>query len=851
MAAAIAFRCRVQGCRIEHKMAMMNTGVLPRARRGGDRGNPITWALRREQPGLPRPAPGHQHQAIRARGTAAMQGMSPAEWETFFREHSLAGLLAQAGKLRDAGHGDRVSYSRKVFIPLTQLCRDVCHYCTFAKSPRELAQPLSRRRGGLAIARAGQLHGCNEALFTLGDKPELRYARRARRARELGYATHAVDYLEAMCRAVLRETGAAAPPQSRRDVARTTSPRCAPSASRKASCSRAPSRAARASAAARIFGSPDKHPAVRLATIRRGGRARRAVHDRPAHRHRRNARRAHRVSACVAGPARAIRAHAGNHHPELSRQAGNAAWRSAPEPDARRAAVDDRGCAACLRASDEHPGAAESPSAGYSAAARCRHQRLGRRLAGHPRSRQSRSAMAAARRCSRDSNASCGQDAGRAPAGLSVLCATDAALAGRGAAHRRCCGRIDADGYARDRRLGARRGTATRFRRSYATPRASPERPATAPRHRSRSLDKALRRRDADEDEIVRAVPRARDDFDAVCAAADELRRERCGDLVRYVVNRNINYTNVCSYRCQLLRLLRRASGTRTCAARPTTSTARGVPASRAARHGSAARRKCACRAESIPTTPARPISTSAAAVKEAAPQMHVHAFSPLEILAGREDAGHLARGVPAAAQARRARNAARHRRRDPRRRGSRASLCPDKLKTRSGCESCAPRTDRASARPRRSCSATWRGPSTGRATCSRSAACRRETGGFTEFVPLPFVHMEAPMYHKGWRALGPTLREAVLMHAVARLVLHPLVPNIQVSWVKMGRAGARACLRRRRQRPGRDAHERKHLPRRRRFAWPGAAPARDGRADPAMRSNSSATYHDLRAHPG
>ena len=86
-------------------------------------------------------------------------------------------------------------------------------------------------------------------------------------------------------------------------------------------------------------------------------------------------------------------------------------------------------------------------------------------------------------------------------------------------------------------------------------------------------------------------------------------------------------------------------------------------------------------------------------------------------------------------------------------------------------------------------------GPSIGRGICCICATCRRATGGFTEFVPLPFVPMEAPIYLKGRARRGPTFREAVLMHAVARLALHPLIPNIQTSWVKMGPEGAAACL--------------------------------------------------------
>src|SRR5579875_2502171 len=86
-------------------------------------------------------------------------------------------LLAAAEALTLAGHGTTVTYSRKVFIPLTQLCRDVCHYCTFAKAPRALRAPYLTLEEVLDIARRGAAAGCREALFTLGDKPELRYAK--------------------------------------------------------------------------------------------------------------------------------------------------------------------------------------------------------------------------------------------------------------------------------------------------------------------------------------------------------------------------------------------------------------------------------------------------------------------------------------------------------------------------------------------------------------------------------------------------------------------------------------------------------------------------------------------------
>ena len=118
----------------------------------------------------------------------------------------LAELIDAAGRLRDEGHGRCISYSRKVFIPLTHLCRDVCHYCSFAERPSARRSAYLSPDQVLEIARAGAAAGCTEALFTLGDKPELRYRSAQAALEALGYET-TIDYLEAMCALVLRKTG--------------------------------------------------------------------------------------------------------------------------------------------------------------------------------------------------------------------------------------------------------------------------------------------------------------------------------------------------------------------------------------------------------------------------------------------------------------------------------------------------------------------------------------------------------------------------------------------------------------------------------------------------------------------
>src|SRR5271154_3041934 len=183
----------------------------------------------------------------------------------------LAELVDAAGRLRDEGHGRNLSYSRKVFIPLPHLCRDVCHYCTFAQRPRARQSAYLSPDEVLAIARAGAAAGCTEALFTLGDKPELRY-RAARDALDaLGYET-TIDYLQAMCGLVLRETGLLphANPgiMNRSEIAglRTVS------ASQGIMLESLSARLSEPGGA--HYGSPDKRPEARLETLRLAGELR-------------------------------------------------------------------------------------------------------------------------------------------------------------------------------------------------------------------------------------------------------------------------------------------------------------------------------------------------------------------------------------------------------------------------------------------------------------------------------------------------------------------------------------------------------------------------------------------------
>src|SRR3984957_11682317 len=191
---------------------------------------------------------------------------------SFRLDHApLAELIDAAGRLRDVGHGRNLSYSRKVFIPLTHLCRDVCHYCTFAERPRAGRPAYLSADEVLSVARAGAAAGCTEALFTLGDKPELRY-RAAREALDaLGYET-TIEYLRAMCALVLCETGLL--PHANPGIMSRSEIACLRTVSASQGIMLESLSARLCEPGGVHYGSPDKRPEARLETLRFAGELR-------------------------------------------------------------------------------------------------------------------------------------------------------------------------------------------------------------------------------------------------------------------------------------------------------------------------------------------------------------------------------------------------------------------------------------------------------------------------------------------------------------------------------------------------------------------------------------------------
>jgi FO synthase len=693
-------------------------------------------------------------------------------------------LMRAAAALTLAGFGRTVTYSRKVFIPLTQLCRDVCHYCTFAKAPRQLASPYLSPEAVLDIARAGQVAGCKEALFTLGDQPELRYstARRALDAR--GLAT-TLDYLQQMAALVLRETGLL-PHLNPGVMDRAELERLRPvSASMGIMLETASERLSQRGRP--HFGSPDKWPARRLDTLRLAGelaipftsglligigetrRERieallclRELHDEFGH-----------LQELIIQNFRAKPGTKMEKAPEpaLEEQLwtiavtrllfGNSLSVQAP-PNLRsgelksliRAGINDWGGVSQVTPDHVNPEAPWPQLVDLEQETAAADRQLVERLA-------------------------IGPGHARAPTRW-----VDAALVPR------ILHLTDSRGLARPDAWHA--GTATALPPSVAGWHPSRRRPMAASKEIAALLAAAQAGEELTEAAITTLFATDGSDLRAVLDAADRLRAAVVGDSVTYVVNRNINYTNICTYHCGFCAFSkgRSSRGLRG----PAYDLDLEEIAHRTVEAAQAGATEVCLQGGIHPSYNGDTYLGIVAAVKAAVPRMHVHAFSPLEIRHGAQTLGlSLADYLTRLRQAGLSTlpGTAAEILDDE----MRAILCPDKLNTDEWLE--VMRT--AHAVGLKSTATIMFGhvdqPVYWARHLLRIRRLQAETRGFTEFVPLPFVHMEAPLWRKGRARSGPTLREAVLMHAVARLALHPLISNVQTSWVKMGPEGATLCL--------------------------------------------------------
>jgi len=685
--------------------------------------------------------------------------------------------LQEARLLRDAGHGAVQTWSPKVFIPLTQLCRNRCHYCTFAQHPQPDQTAYLPRDAVLAIAKAGQAAGCTEALFTLGDRPEDRFASARAELGRLGHPS-TLSYLRTMAAAVRDETGLL-PHINAGVMTRNELASLRPVAASMGLMLESLSERLCAKGGAH-YRSPDKIPARRLETIGWAGEL--AIPFTTGILIGIGETRDERIEALVA--IRNLHARYG-HIQEVIVQNFRAKPRTPmadyPEPDlddllwtiaaARRilgpgmniqappnlssgdfgrlldAGINDWGGVSPVTPDHVNPERAWPAVATLQQATEARGRTLVRRLPLYP---------AFAREPDRWID----------PAMRAAMLRA-----------------MDGEGFARDDHWSP--GTAL--------PPPGPSRRAGAPASPSLQAitGRALAGDPLDEADIVRLFAARGTEVDHVCAAADALRQRVNGDTVTFVVNRNINYTNICTFKCGFCAF---SKGNRALAGDRPYDLDLAEVARRAKEAWARGATELCLQGGIHPSYTGHTYLALLAAVRDAVPDVHIHAFSPLEIVHGAQTMGLTLEtylGLLRDAGLGTLPGTAAEILDDDIRR----ILCPDKLNSARWLE-----VMRTAHGVGLKTTATIMfghvdGPVNWARHLIRIRDLQAQTGGFTEFVPLPFVHMQAPIALRGRARLGPTFRETLLMHAVSRLALHPHLTSIQASWVKLGPAGVAACL--------------------------------------------------------
>jgi FO synthase len=735
-------------------------------------------------------------------------------------------LLAAAGTVRDAGlveagRAGVVTYSRKVFIPLTRLCRDRCHYCTFATVPHRLSAPYLDRDEVLAIARAGAALGCKEALFTLGDRPEQRWqvARDWLAAR--GYES-TVDYLRSVAIAVLEETGLL-PHLNPGVLSWAELQRLKPVAPSMGMMLETTAQRLWSEPGQAHYGSPDKEPRVRLRVLEDAGRVGvpfttgiligigEMLPERAESLFaiRRVAREYGHIQEVIvqnfrAKPDTAMRGMPDAQLHDLA--ATIAVARLVLGPKARiqappnlidgeyalllRAGIDDWGGVSPLtpdHVNPERPWPQIEDLARRTAAAGFE---LRERLTIYPEYARRGVPWLDARLVPHVA-ALADPDTGLAvpeavPVGLPWQ-EPDDAPGGRVNLH----AEVDTLGRSADRRsdFDSVYGDWSQVAARVAAPASG-----TFPERVRAGLALAASRPDAllapDHEEAALALFGCDGAaLDELARIADDLRRDAAGEDVTYVVNRNINFTNVCYVGCRFCAFAQRE---RDADAYRLSTEQVADRAEEAWRSGATE----VCMQGGIdPKLPVTAYADLVRAVKRRVPGMHVHAYSPMEIVTGAAKAG-----VPVRDWLTQLREAGLDT--IP---GTAAEILDDEVRwvlTKGklpaatwievvttahelGIRSSATMMYGHVDNPRH-----WLGH------FRVLAGIQDRTGGFTEFVALPFVHQNAPIYLAGLARAGASWRENRAVHAMARILLHGRIANIQCSWVKLGDEGTVAMLR-------------------------------------------------------
>jgi FO synthase len=745
------------------------------------------------------------------------------------RGAELTELLDIAAAVRDAGlvaagRPGVVTYSRKVFLPLTRLCRDRCHYCTFVTVPAKLAAPYLERDEVVRIARNGAALGCKEALFTLGDKPEDRWPVAKEWLAERGYDS-TVDYLRACAVAVLEETGLL-PHLNPGVLSWAELQRLKPVAPSMGMMLETTATRLWAEPGGPHYGSPDKEPAVRLRVLEDAGRVGvpfttgiligigETLVERAESLFaiRRVAREYGHIQEVIvqnfrAKPDTAMRAAPDASLDDLA--ATVAVARLVLGPKARiqappnliesdetallvRAGIDDWGGVSPLTPDHVNPErpwpqieelARLTAEAGFTLRERltvyppyvlAADPWLDPRLAGHVAALAEPGSGLAVESAVPAGRPWQEPDGGLASAGRVDLHAS-IDVSGRSADRRGDFDSVYGDWSSVASRIGA--AAPARFDGDVlAGLRLAATDPAALllPEHEGATL--ALFEASGPE-------------LEALAQLADDVRRDTVGDDVTYVVNRNINFTNVCYVGCRFCAFAQRE--------RDADAYRLGVEqvADRAEEAWRAGATEVCMQGGIDPKMPPSGYADLVRAVKRRVPQLHVHAFSPMEVVTASAKAGVSIRDwltevreagldtIP----------------------GTAAEILDDDVRwvlTKGKLPAAAwvEVVTTAHELGLRSSSTMMYGhvdhPRHWLGHFRVLAGVQDRTGGFTEFVALPFVHHNAPIYLAGIARPGPTVRENRAVHAMARLLLHGRIRNIQCSWVKLGDEGTVTMLR-------------------------------------------------------
>ncbi|MFN0026380.1 MAG: 5-amino-6-(D-ribitylamino)uracil--L-tyrosine 4-hydroxyphenyl transferase CofH [Acidimicrobiales bacterium] len=713
-------------------------------------------------------------------------------------------LMARARSVRDTAYGRRVTYSPKVFIPLTMLCNDRCHYCTFAQPPSKVPSPFLEPAQVLAIARQGARRGCHEALFTLGERPEDRYPVAAAWLAERGYES-TVAYVAAMAQMVLDRTGLLPHANCGALYAEELA------ALRPVSPSQGMMLESLNPDLACHEGSPDKVPARRLATLEAAGQA--AIPF--------TTGILIGIGESLADRVEALEAIAASHarwgHVQevivqnfLPKDGTRMRLRGACPPDdylqalalARMilpadislqappnlsddfgvlldAGINDWGGVSPVTPDHVNP---ERPWPDLDLLREVTEARgfaLAPRLTVYPRYIADRDRWI-------DPKLHFG-----------VMDRADAEWLGRDDPGAHFPQKIENATFEQGKD-GAEvmfvgdRSTAWYSGASTEPPTLLPAASAVAHGPVREVLDGFLAGQELGENEIVTLFSARGPEMAAVAELADELRRQVVGDTVTWVHNRNINYTNVCTFKCRFCGF---SKG-------PLSLNLRGTPylltlediAQRVREAWEMGATEVTLQGGIHPDFDGEYYLDVCRAVKDAAPEIHVHGFTALEVTEGAKRLGepldqYLRRLMDAGLRSLPG-TAAEILDDD-----IRAILCPDKVNTEEWLE-CHRTAHEVGLRSNITimCGSVEE-PRHWARHMLRTRALQRQTGGFTEFIPLPYVHMAAPLYLQRKSRRGMTFREVILMHAIGRIVYHGLIDNVQASWVKIGVHGSRQLL--------------------------------------------------------